>query len=205
MLHLVGQARRDAHGLVEGCVQILDDDRVLDSRARALVGCHPVEVAFSDAATEQQHGAGVGEMPVHAVVNQLVDGVRHLDLVPHLVARLALDEHVPAELAGEHDQRAVKQPALLEVEHELRDRGVDLTLQVGKSLVAVLVRIPVQEWHVLSGQLDEARTGLDEPPRKQTATPELTCVVRVEHFFFLERQVERLGRRRGQEPVRVVE
>jgi len=161
LLHLVGQARRDAHGLVEGCVQILDDDRVLDGRAGALVGCHPVEVAFSDAATEQQHGAGVGEMPVHAVVSQLVDGVRHLDLVPHLVARLALDEHVPAELAGKHDQGAVEQSSLLEVEHELRDRGVDLPLQIGESRVAVLVRVPVQKRHVLGGQLDEARPSLD--------------------------------------------
>ena len=124
-LHLVGQFGRDPHGLVERGVQILDDDRVPDGRAGALVGCRAVEVAFFDTATEQEHGAGVGEMPVHAVVSQLVDGVRHLDLVPHLVARLALDEHVPAELASEHDQRAVEQAALLEVEHELRDWGID--------------------------------------------------------------------------------
>ena len=167
-------------------MQILDDDRVLNRLAGALVGSDAVQMALFDAAAEHQHGAGVGEVAVHAVMFQLVDRVRHVHLVTHLVAWFALDEHVAAELAGEHDERAIEQAAFLEVEHELRDRGVDLALHVGEACVAVLVGVPVEERHVLGCHLDEPRAGLDEPPRQQAAAPELAGVVNVVGLLFLE-------------------
>ena len=56
-------------------------------------------------------------MPVHAVELQVLDLVRDLDLVLDLLVRLAFDQRVAAELAGQHDQRAVEQAARLQVEH----------------------------------------------------------------------------------------
>ena len=57
--------------------------------------------------------------------------VRDVDrLVLHFLADLALDDHVAAELAGEHDQRAIEQAALFQIEDQLRDRRVDHLLHV---------------------------------------------------------------------------
>ena len=73
------------------------------------------------------------------------------------------------------------------------------------ALVAVLVRVPVDERDVLGRDLDVARAGLDQPPRQQAAQAEAAGVVGVEAVLRLERQVERLGRRRAQQAVGGVE
>src|SRR5690606_23085847 len=86
--------------------------------------------------------------------------------------RLALLHHVAAELARENDEGAIEQAALLEIEHELGHGAVDRLLHVDDLLVAVLVGVPVQERNVLGGHLNEARAGLDEPPRQEAAQPE---------------------------------
>ena len=70
-----------------------------------------------------------------------------------------------------------------------------------RALVAVLVRIPVAERDVLGGDFDVARARLDQAPRQQAALPEAAGVVNVEALARLEREVERLGRGRGQQPV----
>ena len=48
-------------------------------------------------------------------------------------------------------------------------------------------------------------SGIDRHLKDSVIAAELPGVVSVVHLFFLKRQVERLGRRRGQQPVRVVE
>ena len=79
-----------------------------------------------------------------------------------LLIRLAFDQQIAAELAGEDDQRAIEQAALLEIEHQLRDGRVDLTASSPRPRVAVLVRVPVQERDVLRRHFDVARARL--PP-----------------------------------------
>src|SRR5690349_13206559 len=58
----VGGVGRDAERVVDGGVQILDADRVLDGRARALVGRLPVDEALLHAAAEHQDRAGGREV-----------------------------------------------------------------------------------------------------------------------------------------------
>ena len=116
----------------------------------------------------------------------------------------ALDHHVAAELAGQHDQRAVEQPALLQVEDQLGDRAVDLLLHLGVGGVAVLVRVPAQERDVLGRHLDEARPGLGQPPGQQAALAEPAGVVAVEALLRLLGQVEGVALRRVEQAVGVV-
>ena len=81
---------------------------------------------------------------------------------------------------------------------ELGDRPVDLLLHPLDRGVAVLVRVPVQERHVLGRHLDEARAGLGQPPGEQAAQAEAAGVVLVVALLRLLRQVEGvalLGRR----------
>jgi hypothetical protein len=105
---------------------------------------------------------------------------------------------------GQHDQRAVEQAALFEVQHELRDRLIDHLLQLDHPLVPVVVRVPVFERDVLARHFDESRAALDQPPRQQTPEPEPPDVVLLVRLLRLERQVERLRRGRREQPVRVV-
>ena len=48
--------------MVEGGVEVLDDDAVLDRLAGAFVGGLAVEMALLEAAAVEQDGAGVGEV-----------------------------------------------------------------------------------------------------------------------------------------------
>ena len=90
------------------------------------------------------------------------------------------------------------------------------------------MRVPVEEQDVFASHLDEARADFREPPREQateaeaTDRPRLVVAVAVqlrgvdargiesgrnvfrEALARLEREVERLGRGRAEEPVRVV-
>src|SRR6185369_1241761 len=68
LLHDVGRGGWNAQRVIDGGVEILDWHGVLDGRARSLVGGSAVDKPFLDAATEQHHGPGRGEVPVHAVV-----------------------------------------------------------------------------------------------------------------------------------------
>ena len=120
-------------------------------------------------------------MPVHAVVPRLGHHVGDVDrLVLDFLADLAFGHRVAAELAGEDDQRAIEQAALVEVANQLRDRRVDQLLHGRRALVAVLVRVPVDERDVLGRDLDVAGAGLDQPAREQAALAEPAGVVGVE-------------------------
>ncbi len=145
-------------------------------------------------------------MPVHAVVPGLLHDVRNVDgLIADLFADLAFRDRVPAELAGQDHQRAIEQPAFVEVAYQLRDRRVDELLHVGRSLMPVLVSIPVHEWDVLGGDLHVPRTAFDEPPRKKTALAKAARVVGIERCLRLEPEVKRLGRRGLEQSVRGVQ
>ena len=106
-------------------MQVLDHHAFLNRLERTLVRRQAVQVTLLDSAAEEQDTTRVGEMPVHAVVFLVVDHVRHFHLVFDLVVRLAFNERVAAELARQDDQRPVQQPALLQVEDELRHRRID--------------------------------------------------------------------------------
>src|ERR1051325_4754819 len=184
LVDLVGKLRRNSDGAVNRGVQVLDDDAVLDGLARAFVGGQTMEVATLYSAAVKQHAAGVGEVTVHAVMLWVFHFVRYFDLVLDLLVRLALDERVAAELAGQHDERAVKQGARFEVEHKLRDGRVNLLLHRGGARVAVFMRVPVEERNVFGRDLDEPRADLGKPPREQTTEAEapdhLVFVLRAE-------------------------
>ena len=115
LLDYVRELGGDAERVINSRVQVLDDDGVLDGLAGALVRRPAVDIAFFDAATEEQDGAGVGEVAVHPVVLRLGQGVWHRHLVLDLLVRLALGQHVAAELARQHDERSVEEAALFQV------------------------------------------------------------------------------------------
>ena len=144
-------------------------------------------------------------MPVHAVVLGLAHHVRLFGLVLHFLADLAFGNRVAPELARQHHQRAVQQPALLQIENQLRDRRVDLLLHDLRALMAVLVRVPVAERDVLRRDFDIARARLHQPAREQAALPEAAGVVNVEAPARLEREVERLRGWRREQPVRRID
>ena len=192
--------------MIDRRVQILDRHRALDRGARTLVGRLAVDESPLHAAAEHQHRPGGREMAVHPVVPRLRHDVGDVDrLVLDLFPDLALGHGVAAELTGQDHQRAIEQPALVEVAHQLRDGRVDDLLHVGGALVAVFVRVPVDERDVFRGDLDVACTGLHQPPRQQAALAESSAVVGVERALRLEREVERLRRRRSQQAIGGIE
>ena len=83
----------------------------------------------------------------------------------------------------------------------MRERGVDLLLHRLRALMAALVRVPVAEGDVFGGDLDVARAGFDQTARQQAALTEPAGVVGVVGAARLERQVERLRGRRGQQAI----
>ena len=150
-----------------------------------------VDEPLLHAAAEHQQRARGGEVAVHAVVADVGHHVGHVDgLVLHFLAGLALGDRVAAELAGQHDQRAIEQAARLEVAHQRRHRRVDHRLHRLGALVAVLVRVPVDERNVLGRHFDVAGAALDQPPREQAAAPERAGTVVVAAGRRLEREVE---------------
>src|SRR6266542_4471385 len=118
-LNFVGEPWRDAHRPEKGGVEVFDDDALLNRLERTLVRGSAVQIALLDPAAEEQHAAGVREMPVHPVILLVVNHVGHRNLVFDLLVRLSFDQRVAAELAGQDDQRPVQQTALLKVENEL--------------------------------------------------------------------------------------
>ena len=78
-----------------------------------------------------------------------------------------LRERRPAELTAEQHDRLIQQSACLEVGEERRDRLVDHLAVAGQLLLEPAVLVPAVSAGVCAGQLDEADTALDEPPRQQ--------------------------------------
>jgi hypothetical protein len=114
----------------------------------------------------------------------------------HLLVGLAFGDHVPAELAGEDDQRAIEQSAFLQIENKLRDGSVDLALHVDSPLVSTFMGIPVAERNIFRGDFNEAGSGLRQAPRQQATEAETAGVVACVALLGLKRQIERLGGRR---------
>src|SRR5262249_42122607 len=81
----------------------------------------------------------------------------------------------------------------------------DLLLHPLRALVAALVRVPVAEWNVLGRHLHVAGAGFNKTPRQQASLAESAGVVRLVHGPRLERQIERLRRRRRQQTIGGVE
>ena len=106
-------------------------------------------------------------MPVHAVMLRLGHDIRLVDLVLYLLSRLSLGNHVAAEFTGKDNESAIEQAALFQIKNQLGHRCVDRLLHADGTLMAVFVSIPIPEWNVLGGDLDEARTGFHQPPRQQ--------------------------------------
>src|SRR5207249_1854968 len=92
LFDFVSQLRRDAEGTEDRCVQVFDHDAFVDGFEWASGGGCAVQIAFLDAAAEEENGTGVGEMAMHAKVLQVFNFVRHGDLIFDLLLGLAFDE-----------------------------------------------------------------------------------------------------------------
>ena len=110
----------------------------------------------------------------------------------------------PNSLASTTSVRSSR-PRCLQIEDQLRHRRVDHLLHRLGARVPVLVAVPVHERDVLRRHLDVARAGFDQAPREQAALSEAAGVVRLERGLRLEREVERLRRRRAQQAIGAVE
>ena len=167
-------------------MEVRDGHRVLDGDQRALVGGRTVDVALLHAAAEHHDRRAAGEMAVQAVVVHHFEGVGlGARLVACLAAGDAFDHHVAAELAGDDDEGAVEHLSLLEVADQTGDRPVDLLLEFGQGLMAVLVGVPVDEGDVFGGHLDEAGTGFRHAAGEQAAAAEAAVAVGFERFLRL--------------------
>src|SRR6516162_4417419 len=67
VLDFVRQVGRNPERPIERGVEIADRHRLFERREWPFVGGLAVDCALLDAATEQDHAAGAGEVPVHAV------------------------------------------------------------------------------------------------------------------------------------------
>lgn len=152
-------------------MQIGDRDGVFDGCAGAFVGRPAAKKAAFHSAAEEQDASRPGEVAVHSVVFELRHHVRLFDRVLHALFGFSFDEDVPAELAGEHDQRAIEQAPLLQVEDQLRDRTIDRSLQFPRPRVAVVVCVPAEERNVLGRDLDAAGPRLGETPGDRQPSP----------------------------------
>ena len=100
--------------LEDGGVQIGNGNRILDRQAGPLVGGLAIQVALFRCRRQTSAHCCPGKVPMQSV---LFHFVHHVGLRPRLIAGRAaghaFDHHVAAELAGQHDQRAIQQAALL--------------------------------------------------------------------------------------------
>ena len=143
------------------------------------------------AAAEHDDARAAGEVTMQAVVVRARHDAGFIEgLILGLGARATFDHGVAAELAGDDDQRAVEQATLLKVTDEARDRTVDLGVHLRDGLMALAMRVPLEERHVLRGDLDEAGAVLDQASGEQAATAKAASVIILLHLGRLERDVE---------------
>ena len=100
---------------------------------------------------------------------------------------------------------SAKEAALFEVSDECGDRTVDGLLHLGGAVVAIFMRVPVAERDVFGSDFDEADTFFDESSCEEAAKSEAARVVGVVGGFWFEGEIERLGGRRAEQTVGVVE
>src|SRR5216684_4979681 len=141
-------------------------------------------------------------MPMHSKMFRFNERVGHFHLILHRLVRLTLLHHVAAELAGQQDDGAVQKSTRFEVANELENRGIDLLLHSDRPLMAVFMRIPILEWNVFRGYLDEPRSRFCKTARQQTPQTERPGVVNVITGLRFEREIESFGRRRIKQTVR---
>src|SRR5437588_528210 len=118
---------------------------------------------------------------------------RRLDAAPYAVVAVELRPSSAGEQRPHRLSLAVLghvERALLEVEHQLRYRPIDLLLQAFHGRVAVLVRVPVQERDILRGHLDEPRPGLGQAAGEEATEAEAAGVVLLEAVLRLSSEVE---------------
>jgi len=157
----------DAHRRKNRRVHVLDGDRVFDRNERSLIRGCAVHLALTDAAAEHNNTGAAGEVTVQAVVVGVLDGRPFMEgLVTRLGAWTAFNHRIAAELTGDDDQGAVQEPAGLEVTNQARNRPIDFLMHLRNHIVALAVRVPLEERHVLRRHFDEAGAILDEATRE---------------------------------------
>ena len=201
----VAQFWLNADCVVDGGVEVFDNDAFFEGFAGAFISSNAVEITAFDTATEHQDRTGISEMTVHTIMFQFVDYIRDDDLVFDFVVGFAFDKHVAAEFAGEDDKRAIEKAAFFEVENELGDGGIDGFFEIDGASMAVFVGIPILEWNVFGSDLDEARARLGEPPSEKATEAEAASVVFVVAGFGFEGEVESFGGGRTEEAMSIVE
>jgi hypothetical protein len=205
-LRKIGRIGWNAERMINRRVQILHDDRVFDGRTGPLLRGFPVHESLFDAPAKHQNRPGGGEMAMHTVMTGFVHHVGDVDgLILDFFTDLSLCHRVPAELAGEDNESAVQQPALVQIPNQLGNRSIDDLLHGHCAFVAVLVRVPVKERNVLRRHFDVPCARFHETSREQAALSEPALLIGREIFSRVQRQVERSGRRRVQQPIRGVE
>ena len=176
-------------------MEIGDCHWVFDGHARPFVGGSAVHKAFLRTAAEQHDGGATGEVAVLAIVVGLLQKIlRGIGLVVGLRSGLAFHDHVAAKLAGNNDERSLKQAAGFQIADQGCNRSVDHCVQLRHCCMAPVVRIPVNKRNVFSRHLNVAGTVFNEPPSQQTAAAEATgfpphVVLRL-HILGLLRDVE---------------
>src|SRR5258707_396951 len=68
LLAFIRQISRYPHRPIQGRVQILDPDRILEGLTGPLIRGCTIQQPPPKAAAEDQHAARIGEVPVHAVM-----------------------------------------------------------------------------------------------------------------------------------------
>src|SRR6266436_1249008 len=119
-----------------------------------------------ETAAEEQQAIATAEMAVKAI---------HFLILDHQVfARMPLGKPVrfgasggrrgdrAPKLRGDHDQRALQQPALREVFDQLSDWPVHLPLHFHHATAAIFVHVPALERTILILDLDVARARLNQ-------------------------------------------
>ena len=166
-----------------------DADRVLRRQERPLR--RPSRRRGSPSSCRRRTAAPThepGEVPVQAVVVHLLAARRSWPatgpwpLLPGTPSIIMSRLNSLARI----DQRAVEQAALLPGRGSAaRSAGRSPSSCRSSGRVAVLVRVPVQERHVLGRHLDEPGPGLDQPPGQQAAEAEAAGVVLLEALLRL--------------------
>ena len=68
----------------------------------------------------------------------------------------------------------------------------------------ILVSIPIAKWNVFRGDFDEPGASFRQSPRQEATQAEPAGIVGVIDFLRFERKIERLGRRRIQESMSIL-
>src|SRR5690606_39292018 len=100
--------RIDANSMVDRLMDSFNPNWFFYCFAGPFISRFAIYKAFFDSATKHEDGASICKVPVHAIVLDIIDNIRLINLMQHFCTRPTSHHHITAELTAQYYQGAVQ-------------------------------------------------------------------------------------------------